>query len=131
MRNVCSAAIKVVKMRWELRSNIIAWDQDTAAGRFLWRRHHWLIRVRVTVPQGILQCRQLWRGTNSHRLWDLGTVGPILSLSKKKKKKKPTPHRGMLESSTKGGRGCFLSQQHSLALIELWEKEFHKHQDMM
>lgn len=43
----------------------------------------------------------------------------------------PTPHRGMLESSTKGGRGCFLSQQHSLALTELWEKEFHKHQDMM
>lgn len=31
----------------------------------------------------------------------------------------------------KGGLGCFLSQQHSLALIELWEKECHKHQDMM
>ena len=32
MRNVCSAVIKMVKMQWELRSNIIAWDQDTAVG---------------------------------------------------------------------------------------------------
>lgn len=34
MRNVCSAVIKVVKMQRELRSNIIAWDQDIAVGRF-------------------------------------------------------------------------------------------------
>lgn len=113
MRNVCSAAIKVVKMWWELRSNIIAWDQDTAAGRFLLQRHHWLIRVRVTVPQGILQCRQLWRVTNSHRLWDLGTVGPILSLSRKP----PLHNRGMLESSKRGAWDVFSANSTAWLLL--------------
>lgn len=34
MRSVCSVVIKVVKMQRESRGNIIAWDQDTAVGRF-------------------------------------------------------------------------------------------------
>lgn len=47
------------------------------------------------------------------------TAGPVL----------PT---GQCQNRRGGGvLGCFLSQQHRLALIEIWGKECHKYQDMM
>lgn len=77
------------------------------------------------VPQGIPQCCQLRRGTNSHRLWDWALQGLFCPWAKT-----PFyPHR-MQESVRKGTQGDF-GQRHSLAWMELYERVRDKHQDMM